>query len=182
MAYRQRRNEIGSSRALREALRALFEGRFARAERAAQAAQRLREIAGLSALVGARAAHRMHEHARRDEWRARASADRTVATARLATSAELWTDSREAQRALDAVAELQGGGARHIQIIRIALSAYLQVGRWGEVIKQVRLLSKRRALHDAAVRRLKLLAYREQLHDTRHDAVALLETFDAIPL
>jgi HemY protein len=181
-AYRQRRNEIGSSRALREALRALFEGRFARAERAAQAAQRLREIAGLSALVGARAAHRMHEHARRDEWLARAADDRSVDTARLATSAELWTDSREAQRALDAVAELQAGGARHIQIARIALAAHLQVGRWNEVLKQVRLLAKRRALHDVAVRRLKLLAYRELLQDTRHDAAALVETFESIPL
>jgi len=181
-AYRQRRNEIGSSRALREALRALFEGRFARAERAAQVAQRLREIAGLSALVGARAAHRMHEHPRRDEWLARASDDRSVDTARLVTSAELWTDSREAQRALDAIADLQAGGSRHIQVMRIALAADLQTGRWDEVLKLVRLLAKRRALHDAAVRRLKLLAYREQLHDTRHDPAALLETFNQIPL
>lgn len=181
-AYRQRRTEIGSSRALREALRSLFEGRFARAERAAGVAQRLREIAGLAALVGARAAHRMHEHARRDEWLARAADDRTVDTARLATSSELWTDSREAQRALDAIAELQAGGARHIQVTRIALAAHLQVGRWDEVLKLVRLLAKRRALHDAAVRRLKLLAYREMLHDTRHDAGVLQETFEAIPL
>jgi HemY protein len=181
-AYRQRRNEIGSSRALREALRALFEGRFARAERAAQAAQRLREIAGLAALVGARAAHRMREHARRDEWLARAADDRSVDTARLATSAELWTDSREAQRALDAVVDLQAGGARHIQVARIALAAHLQVGRWTEVLKLVRLLAKRRALHDAAVRRLKMLAYRELLHDKRHEATALIETFEAIPL
>jgi HemY protein len=181
-AYRQRRNEVGSSRALREALRALFEGRFARAERAAQVAQRLREIAGLSALVGARAAHRMREQGRRDEWLARAAEDRTVDTARLATSAELWTDSREAQRALDAISDLQSGGSRHIQIARIGLAAHLQLGRWDEVLKLVRLLAKRRALHDAAVRRLKLLAYREQLYDTRHDATALLETFEAIPL
>ena len=181
-AYRQRRNEIGSSRALREALRSLFEGRYARAERAAQVAQRLHEIAGLSALVGARAAHRMREHARRDEWLARAADDGSMDTARLATSAELWTDSREAQRALDAVVDLQAGGSRHIQVARIALAAHLQVGRWDEVLKLVRLLAKRNALHDAAVRRLKLLAYREQMYDTRHDANLLLETFEAIPL
>ncbi|HTT10510.1 MAG TPA: heme biosynthesis HemY N-terminal domain-containing protein [Burkholderiaceae bacterium] len=181
-AYRQRRTEIGSSRALREALRSLFEGRFARAERAAQVAQRLREIAGLSALVGARAAHRMHEHARRDEWLARAADDRSMDTARLATSAELWTDSREAQRALDAIVELQAGGGRHIQIARVALAANLQVGRWDEVLKLVRPLAKRRALHDAAVRRLKMLAYREKLQDARHDASVLLQTFESIPL
>jgi HemY protein len=182
IAYRQRRSEIGSSRALREALRSLFEGRFARSERAAQVAQRLHEIAGLSALVGARAAHRMREYARRDEWLARAADDRTVDTARLVTGAELWTDSREAQRALDAIADLQAGGSRHIQIVRISLAAHLQMGRWDEVLKLVRLLAKRRALHDAAVRRLKLLAYREQLHDTRHDAAVLLKTFEAVPL
>jgi HemY protein len=124
----------------------------------------------------------MHEHTRRDEWLARAADDRSVDTARLATSAELWTDSREAQRALDAVAELQGGGARHIQVTRIALAAQLQVGRWDEVLKLVRLLAKRRALHEAAVRRLKLLAYRELLYDRRHEAGVLLETFEAIPL
>jgi HemY protein len=179
--YRQRRSEIGGTRALREALRGLFEGRFARAERSAQAAQRLPEIAGLAALVGARAAHRMHEHDRRDEWLARASDDRSLDTARLATSAELWTDSREAARAFGAIGELQAGGARHIQVARIALSANLQAGRWNEVLKIVRLLAKRKALHDVAVRRLKLLAYRELLHDTRHDAGVLQRTFEAIP-
>jgi HemY protein len=124
----------------------------------------------------------MHEHTRRDEWLARAAEDRSVEMARLATSSELWTDSREAQRALDAIAELQAGGARHIQITRIALAAHLQVGRWHEVLKLVRLLAKRRALHDAAVRRLKLLAYRELLYERRHDAAALVETYESIPL
>lgn len=180
-AYRQRRNESGGTQALREALRALFEGRFARAERAAQAAQRLDDIAGLAALVGARAAHRMREHDRRDEWLARAADDRSLDTARLVTGAELWTDGREARRALDAIGEVQAGGARHIQVARIALAAHLQVGRWAEVLKIVRLLAKRKALHEAAVRRLKLLAYRELLQDTRHDAAALAATFEAIP-
>jgi HemY protein len=124
----------------------------------------------------------MHEHARRDEWLARAADDRSVDTARLATSAELWTDSREAQRALDAIVDLQAGGARHIQIARVALAANLQIGRWDEVLKLVRPLAKRHALHDAAVRRLKLLAYREQLNDARHDASVLLQAFEAIPL
>jgi HemY protein len=180
-AYRQRRSEIGGTRALREALRALFEGRFARAERAAQAAQRLPEIAGLAALVGARAAHRMREQDRRDEWLARAADEAALDTARLLTSAELWTDSHEAQRALDALGQLQAGGARHIQVARVALAAQIQAGRWEEVLKLVRLLAKRKALHEAAVRRLKLLAYRELLADVRHDPGLLARTFEKIP-
>lgn len=180
-AYRQRRSEIGGTRALREALRALFEGRFARAERAAQEAQRLPEIAGLAALVGARAAHRMREQDRRDEWLARAADEADLDTARLLTSAELWTDSHEAQRALDALSQLQAGGGRHIQVARVALAAQIQAGRWEEVLKLVRLLTKRKALHEAAVRRLKLLAYRELLADAQHDPGLLARTFDKIP-
>lgn len=180
-AYRQRRSEVGGTRALREALRALFEGRFARAERAAQAAQHLPEIAGLAALVGARAAHRMREQQRRDEWLARAADEAELDTARLLTSAELWTDSREAQRALEALDRLQSGGARHIQVARVALAAQIQAGRWQEVLRLVRLLAKRKALHEAAVRRLKLLAYSELLADARHDPGLLARTFENIP-
>ena len=58
-AYRQRRDEAGGQRALRDALRALMEGRFSRAERAARVAQSVQDNAGLAALIGARAAHRM---------------------------------------------------------------------------------------------------------------------------
>jgi HemY protein len=61
IAYRQRRSEIGSSRALREALRSLFEGRFARSEKAAQVAQRLHEDRWS---FGARGSTRGASHAR----------------------------------------------------------------------------------------------------------------------
>ncbi len=180
-SYRARRGEIGGTRALRDALRALFEGRFARAERAAQAAQQLPEIAGLAALVGARAAARMQEQQRRDAWLERAEFDRTLDTARLVTSAELWTESREHVRALDAVEQLRAGGGRHIEVARIALTAQMQTGRWDDALKTVRLLAKRKALHEAVAQRIKLAAYRERLQDKRHDAAALQAAFDAIP-
>jgi HemY protein len=59
--YRTRREEIGGQQALLEAVRSLFEGRFARAERAARAPQSSDTISRVAALVGARAAHRMQE-------------------------------------------------------------------------------------------------------------------------
>ncbi len=67
-AYRQRKRERDGNKGLRDALKALFEGRFGHAEKAAMRAAELPENAGLAALIGARAAHRMRQPARRDAW------------------------------------------------------------------------------------------------------------------
>ena len=66
-AYRQRKRERDGNKGLRDALKALFEGRFGHAEKAAARASDLPENAGLAALIGARAAHRMREPVRRVE-------------------------------------------------------------------------------------------------------------------
>ena len=60
-AYRQRKRERDGNKGLRDALKALFEGRFGHAEKAAMRAAELPENAGLAALIGARAAHRMRQ-------------------------------------------------------------------------------------------------------------------------
>lgn len=179
--YRERRAEVGGQRALREALRSLFEGRFARAERAAKAAQDAPALAGLAALIGARAAHRMQERERRDEWLARAEADPQLNTARLVAAAEMWTEGRENARALEAIESLQSAGGRHIHAARIALAANLQAGRWEEVLKGVRLLAKRHALHEVVAARYKVLAWRALLAQRRHDPSALEAAWNRVP-
>ncbi|WP_312552772.1 heme biosynthesis HemY N-terminal domain-containing protein, partial [Massilia sp.] len=57
-AYRQRKREREGNKGLRDALKALLEGRFGHAEKAAMRAAELPENAGVAALIGARAAHR----------------------------------------------------------------------------------------------------------------------------
>jgi len=180
-AYRQRRDEVGSQRALREALRALLEGRFARAERAARAAQATPENAGVAALIAARAAHRLQQGDRRDEWLAQAEGDKALDTARLVSSAEMWTESRENERALGALDRLHATGSRHLHAARVALNANLQSGRWNDVIRGVRVLEKRNALHPVLAERYKLLAWREALLERRHDAAALEAVWQRIP-
>lgn len=179
--YRERRAEVGGQRALRDALRSLFEGRFARAERAAQAAQDAPALAGVAALIGARAAHRMQENERRDDWLARAEADPQLNMARLVASAEMWTEARENARALEAIDALQSAGGRHIHAARVALAANLQAGRWEEVLKGVRLLAKRNALHEVVATRYKVLAWRALLAQRRHDPSALEAAWNRIP-
>jgi HemY protein len=179
--YRTRREEIGGQQALIEAVRSLLEGRFARAERAARAAQSSESTAGVAALIGARAAHRMQEYERRDDWLHRAEDDKAMQTARLVSSAEMWTEQRENDSALDAIERLQGAGARHIHATRIALNANLQSGRWDEALKAVRLLEKRNALHPVLARKLKHAIYREQMLAQRHDAAALEAFWRRLP-
>src|SRR5512137_761956 len=161
--YRARREEIGGQQALVEAVRSLLEGRFARAEN------------------GARAAHRMQEFERRDEWLHRAEGDKAVQTARLVTSAEMWTEQRENDSALDAIDRLQGAGARHIHATRIALNANLQSGRWDDALKALRLLEKRNALHPVLARKLKHAIYRELMLAQRHDPAALEASWRRLP-
>src|SRR5258706_2068822 len=93
--YRKRRAEIGSQRALRGPLRTLLEGRFARAEPAAPAAQGAPENAGLAALPGARAPARRQQPLRRDAWLDQADADPALATATLVSGAGMWAGWRD---------------------------------------------------------------------------------------
>ena len=132
--YRARREEIGGNRALIESLKNFLEGRFARAEKSARAAQSTSSTAGIAALVGARAAHRMQEYNRRDEWLELARLDNDIETARLVASAEMLTEQRENDAALSAINSLQGEGRRHIHAMRIALSANLQSERWDDAL------------------------------------------------
>ena len=179
--YRTRREEVGGQQALIEAVKSLLEGRFARAERAARAAQSSDSTAGVAALIGARAAHRMQEYERRDEWLHRAESDTAMQTARLVTSAEMWTEQRENDSALDAIDRLQVAGARHIHATRIALNANLQSGRWEEALKAVRLLEKRNALHPVLAHKMKHAIYRELMLAQRHDPAALEALWRRLP-
>jgi HemY protein len=178
--YRERRTELGAHRALYEALRALLEGRFGRAERSAQDAQAAPPVAGMAALIGARAAHRLQEFDRRDRWLEQAESDPDLATARRVVSAELWTEQREPGRALRAIEALQSSGARHLHAMRIALSAHVQAKHWRDVMRTVRVLEKRRALHAEAAARVRRIAVRGLLADAADDPVLLERTWEGV--
>jgi len=180
-AYRERRSELSALRGLREALKALFEGRFARAERAAQRAQSVAPVAALAALVGARAAHRMQEYQRREQWLERAEPDAELSTARLVLSAEMWTEQRENARALQIIEQLHESGARHIHAMRIALVAHLQSSHWHEALRIVRALDKHRGLPPPASLAYKVLAYRGLLRESSANRDTLVRCWGAIP-
>ena len=180
-AYRQRKRERDGNKGLREALKALFEGRFGHAEKAALRAAELPENAGVAALIGARAAHRMRQTARRDNWLARLSDDPLLKTARLMTMTELLVDDHQPEAALEAVRELNASGTRHIHALQWSLKAQQQAKNWPEVLRLVRSLDKHRALHPALSSRLRELAYDDLLSDSTHDAESVRRVWSTVP-
>jgi HemY protein len=180
-AYRQQKREREGNKGLRDALKALFEGRFGHAEKAALRAAELPENAGIAALIGARAAHRMRQHARRDQWLARIAGDASMKTARLMTTTELLVDDHQPEAALQAVNELNASGTRHIHALQWSLKAHQQAKNWPEVLRLVRMLDKHRALHPALSARLRQLAYEDLLGDGAHDAESLLRVWSTVP-
>ncbi|WP_342117349.1 heme biosynthesis protein HemY [Pseudoduganella sp. OTU4001] len=180
-AYRQHKRERDGNKGLRDALKALFEGRFGHAEKAALRAAELPENAGVAALIGARAAHRMRQQARRDQWLARIASDNSMKTARLMTVTELLVDDHQPEAALEAVRELNASGTRHIHALQWSLKAEQQAKNWPEVLRLVRLLDKHKALHPALSARLRELAYDDLLNDNAHDAESLQRVWATIP-
>ena len=180
-AYRRHKRERDGNKGLREALKALFEGRFGHAEKAAMRAAELPENAGVAALIGARAAHRMRQGPRRDNWLARISDDNVMKTARLMTMTELLVDDHQPEAALEAVRELNASGTRHIHALQMSLKAQQQAKNWPEVLRLVRSLDKHRALHPALSSRLRELAYDDMLSDSAHDAESLQRVWSTVP-
>jgi HemY protein len=179
--YRKEKRERESNRALRDALRALFEGRFGHAEKSARKASETPENAGLAALIGARAAHLMRQTERRDAWLATIKHDSSFRSARLMTAIELLVKDHNTEQALEAVNELNATGTRHIHALRLTLKAHQRANNWPEVLRLVRMLDKYDALHPALSRRLRELAYEDLLCDRTHDAESIRRVWSAMP-
>jgi HemY protein len=179
-AYRARSREAKAHAALRDAVGNLFAGRFSRAEKAARDSLANQANQGAAGLIAAAAAHRMHEYARRDEWLTRIDmAD--WQDARLMASADMRADGRDPDGALAALTEMQSQGSRRIHAQQIALRAQQQLKNWAEVLKLVKTLEKREAIHPAAAVRLRQQAAENLLRERRHDADALLTLWNSLP-
>ncbi len=180
-AYRRQKRETAANLALREALKALFEGRFVQAEKAADRACQLQENASPAALIGARAAHAIRQFDRRDGWLARVEGDASYKMARLMTKAELLVDDHQTRDALETIKELNASGTRHIHALRWALKANQQAKNWDEVLRLVRSLDNHHAIHPALSSRLRELAYEDLLASRGRDGESIRRIWQKIP-
>lgn len=178
-AYRARARAEKANGALREAIGNLYAGRFSRAEKAARDSLADERNKGAAGLIAAHAAHRMHEYARRDDWLSQID-EADWQEARLMATADMRADGRDAEGALAALTEMRTQGGRRIHAQQIALRAQQQLKNWSEVLKLVKTLEKREALHPAVAVRLRQLAAENLLRDRRHNADALLELWQSL--
>lgn len=178
--YRARRQREQARSAFRDAILALFEGRFGRAERLAEAARESAPFAGPAGLLAARAAHRMLAFDRRDRWLGLVAQDRSCENAELMTTAELALEQQDTARALDAIERLHRKGLRHIHSLRLALRAHEQAEDWMRVLVVLRQLEKRDALPAAAIRGLRVRACRALFSARTGDASALRDLWGSL--
>ena len=180
--YRLEKRQRESGRALLEALKAYLEGRYGQAEKSAARATQLPENEGLAALLAARSAHRLQQAGRRDAWLLQSQKDPALRNARLMTTIELLgEESRDSDGALLALEELNASGIRHIQALRLALRVNQHKRNWQEVLRLVRLLDKRQALHPALSQRLRDLSYESLLPTAAHDVDTLKNFWAKVP-
>ena len=179
--FRQRRGEAKGRAALLDALQSMFEGRYARAEKAAGKAYELGQAPALSALMAARAAGELRELERRDQWLARAQErDADAREARLAVQASLLLDERRYDDALEAPGELSASGPKRISTQRMQLKAHQRLGHWDEVRRLAAILGKRGVLPEVAATQLRITSQIEALRQHGGDAAGLAERWQRI--
>lgn len=181
-AFRRRLKEEKGRNALFGAIQALFEGRFGRAEKLASQAHDLECAPPLPELIGARAAQRMRDFDRRDEWLSRArKAESAWRLARLVTEGELLLEERRFDEARAALKELHSGGPKHIATLTLLLRAEQGLGNWDEVIRLARLLEKRSAMPAEAIESIRVNARVAMLSRRPQDLKSLSAYWGELP-
>ena len=181
-AFRERRRSDQANVALMGALRAWFEGRFARAEKLATKAHDLGAPAAAVSLVAARAAQRVRDTERRDLWLSRADeAGMEWRQAAQATRGELLMDERRYDEAREVLRELHRAGPTHIATLQLLMRAEQNLGNSEEVARIAKLLESRSGLPVAALETILVNARIAVLQKKSHDVRALADHWREIP-
>lgn len=180
--YRERRRKEKAGRALRDALRALFEGRFAQSVKFAGAAFSDGENRSMAALVAARAAHAMRDDTRYRIWLGKsAEQEEESRVARLMTEAELAVEGRRFEEAAEHLENLRLAGHRHIAVLRLSLRVASALARWEEVLRTARQLHKHKAMSEDQMRSVLRRAHVERMRELAGDAEGLAAYWREIP-
>ncbi|MDR1062784.1 MAG: heme biosynthesis protein HemY [Azoarcus sp.] len=180
--WRERRRRQRADRALREALLAFHEGRYAQALKFAEKAGAASDHPATAALLAARAAHALRDEPRYRIWMERlAGGEKKAQVARLMTEAELAINSRNFEEAAEKLEILRRDGHRHIAALRLSLRVASALRHWEDVLKLTRQLRKHKALTEEQAQPLLRRANIERLREAADDDDVLVKAWEAIP-
>jgi HemY protein len=181
-AFRERRRDERGRAAVLGAIQALFEGRFARTEKLASEANDLGAARGLAGLLAARAAQRLREFGRRDQWLERAKeGDGDWHFARLMTAAELLLEERRFGEARAVLRELNASEPRQVAALMLLLRAEQGLANWDEVIRIAKSLERLNGMPAEALESTRVNAHVALFSRKVHDPEDLAQRWDAVP-
>ena len=177
--FRRDQDRTRARRVFQEALKAYFEGRHGRSERAAKEALALGESPALSLAVAARAAHELRSFQTRDDYlRAMEKVAPQEAYLREMTRAELLLDERRYHDALQALSRLQD---KHTATLRLELKAHQLAKNWDQVLALLPQMERRKVFEPAVLTQFKRYAQTENLKRKALDAVSLRDYWERLP-
>jgi len=196
LEWRVARRDRSAQAWLRDALAQYFGGRYSRAHRSAKRALEIQsdtaelaqdnEFTVLGHLLAAGSLHRLQDRTQRDEELKRALdlAQRSTAARSAEEGASMlateWAlDDRDAQRALELLANLPPGVARRTYALRLKLQATRMARQPLEALKTARLLAKHQGFaKDAALSLMRSLAF--EALDAGRDADQVRRTWQQL--
>jgi HemY protein len=194
--WRIARRDHHAQQALREALALYFGARYSRAHKAAQRALTIQnvtpelqadpEFVTLARLLAAGSMHRLQDRTRRDELLQEAlsnspsgSNGRAADEGVRLMAAEWALEDRDAERALELIAELPPGLARRTQALRLKLQAARLARQPLDALRTARLLAKHQGFSQVAAQGLLRSLALEAL-DTARDADQLQRVWEQL--
>ncbi|MEZ0315458.1 MAG: heme biosynthesis protein HemY [Methylophilaceae bacterium] len=180
--YKEQQRIKNGHTALVEALHALVEGRYLVAEKTASKALELGEDAGLSALIAARASHKLKHRSKRDYYFAEAERlAPDAAIARLLSQAELQLDDRQYDDAINTLNKLYKIEAHHVPALRLELKAQIHLNSWEQVLAILLQLEKRDAIESWHLKEIRQQAHQQIIKRYTDDLPALNAYWKKLP-
>lgn len=180
--YRENQRRREGQTAFREAQQALAEGRYPLAVKSAARAIELEESVGLSALIAARASHKLKQKSQREYYLAEAerlAPDQGIA--RLLTQAELLLEDRLYNQALNVLQKLEKIAPKHAAALQLQLKVESHLGHWEQVLTILEQLDRMDAMEPWLAREIRQQVHQQLIRDYAQDLTALAAYWKKLP-
>ncbi|MCB5191021.1 heme biosynthesis protein HemY [Methylobacillus arboreus] len=180
--YKENRRIRRGHAALLESLHAMSQGRYQLAQKAASKALELGEDPSLTALLAARASHKLKQKGQRDYYLAEAERlAPDAAVARLLLNAELLLDDRLYSQALDILHKIEKIEPRFVPAMRLELKVQLRLNNWEQVLVLLQQLEKHDGMESWQAREIRHQAHQHLIERHGKDLNALMAYWKKVP-